>query len=223
MATEYNGRYYAMPFMAQNARARDTYSPEQMEIARTIAYQQLPDYQKGRNSRFRVDQNLAKTAEALFGNRQQFAPAPPPPAPPPPVKEKDPRTGEGSGTKPLIDDTEVTDGTTTGGTGTNTDTGPSTQDMIDAISTAVSGLSTGFGSAIEGISTEFAKLAGAQDDRMAELQKIMLQSQVMNQQRPEVAGVKTASGSAGNLMQIARRGVSGAFGRKGMRISGLNV
>ena len=42
-------------------------------------------------------------------------------------------------------------------------------------------------------------------------------------ERPEVAGVKMASGQAGTPMQIAKRGISGAFGRKGMRIQALNV
>jgi len=89
MANEYKGKYYFLPYMAENAKARDTYTPEQMKIAETIAYQQLPDYLKGRNSQMRVEQNLAKTAEALFGKPQEAAPAPPPPppapaAPPPP-------------------------------------------------------------------------------------------------------------------------------------------
>lgn len=130
----------------------------------------------------------------------------------------DPRDPGGSGTKPL-----VTDGETGGETGGEQSQDTSTQDMIDAITAAVEKLSGGFGTAIEGIGTEFAKIAGAQDDRMAKLQEIMMQSQAMNQQRPEVAGVKMATGPAGNLMQIARRGVTGAFGRRGMRISSLNV
>ena len=83
MANEYKGRYYALPYMVENARARDTYTPEQMKIAETIAYQQLPYHLKGRNSQMRVQVNLAKTAEALFGNRQQPAPAPAAAAPPP--------------------------------------------------------------------------------------------------------------------------------------------
>ena len=41
--------------------------------------------------------------------------------------------------------------------------------------------------------------------------------------RPSVLGVQTAQSSAGSPMQISRRGLSGAFGRKGMRIQSLNV
>ena len=51
----------------------------------------------------------------------------------------------------------------------------------------------------------------------------MLQAQIANQTRPEVAGVKMADSGTGTPMQIARRGVTGAFGRRGMRIQGLNV
>ena len=82
MAFEYNGRYYPTAYLVANARARDTYTPQQMKIAETIAYQQLPTHQKGRHSQMRVQQNLASTAKALFGNQQQAAPAPAPaPAP----------------------------------------------------------------------------------------------------------------------------------------------
>ena len=76
MAVQYGGRYYPTAAHAGIAKARDTYTPKQMEIAKTIAYQQLPDHLKGRGSQMRVQQNLAATAEALFGNRQQPAPAP---------------------------------------------------------------------------------------------------------------------------------------------------
>ena len=41
--------------------------------------------------------------------------------------------------------------------------------------------------------------------------------------RPSVLGVQTAQSSAGSPMQISRRGLTGAFGRKGMRIQSLNV
>ena len=87
MAFEYKGSYYPTATAVANARARDTYTPQQMQIAATIAYQQLPNHLKGRNSQMRVQQNLASTAEALFGNQQQAAPAPqqsaPAPAPAP--------------------------------------------------------------------------------------------------------------------------------------------
>ena len=89
MAYEYGGRYYATLASQRNAMARDKYTPQQMQIAKTIAYQQLPSHLKGRGSQMRVQQNLASTAEALFGGqqRQQAAPAPAPapsaPAPSP--------------------------------------------------------------------------------------------------------------------------------------------
>ncbi len=55
------------------------------------------------------------------------------------------------------------------------------------------------------------------------MQQQMQQAMVAQQTRPEVAGVKMAEGTGGTPMQIARRGVTGAFGRRGMRISALNV
>ena len=82
MAFEYNGRFYSNSTEVANAKARDKYTPQQMQIAQTIAYQQLPAHLKGRNNQMRVRENLAATAEALFGNRQQAAPAPPPPPQP---------------------------------------------------------------------------------------------------------------------------------------------
>ena len=70
---------------------------------------------------------------------------------------------------------------------------------------------------------QFQQMQQAQDERMMALQQQMQQSMAAQQQRPEVAGVKMAEGTGGTPMQIARRGVSGAFGRRGMRISSLNV
>ena len=70
---------------------------------------------------------------------------------------------------------------------------------------------------------QYMQMQQAQDERMAALQQQMQQSMIAQQARPEVAGVKMAEGAAGTPMQIARRGVTGAFGRRGMRISSLNV
>ncbi len=70
---------------------------------------------------------------------------------------------------------------------------------------------------------QYMQMQAEQNKRMTELQQQMQQAMVAQQQRPQVAGVKMASGSAGTPMQIARRGVSGAFGRRGIRISGLNI
>jgi len=61
-----------------------------------------------------------------------------------------------------------------------------------------------------------------QDKRMTSLQNMFI-AQQQQRDRPAVIGVKTATGKAGDAMQIARRGVSGTFGRRGMRISSLNV
>ena len=70
---------------------------------------------------------------------------------------------------------------------------------------------------------QYMMMQQAQDERMAALQQQMQQAMIAQQARPEVAGVKMAEGTAGTPMQIARRGVTGAFGRRGMRISSLNV
>ena len=70
---------------------------------------------------------------------------------------------------------------------------------------------------------QYMQMQQAQNARMEALQQQMQQSMIAQQQRPEVAGVKMAEGSGGTPMQIARRGVTGAFGRRGMRISSLNV
>ena len=70
---------------------------------------------------------------------------------------------------------------------------------------------------------QFQQMQQAQNERMEALQQMMIQSQARQAERPTVAGVKTAVGQSGTPMQIARRGVSGSFGRKGMRIQALNV
>jgi hypothetical protein len=74
---------------------------------------------------------------------------------------------------------------------------------------------------------QYMQMQQAQDERMAalqqQMQQSMQQSMIAQQTRPEVAGVKMAEGTAGTPMQIARRGVTGAFGRRGMRISSINV
>ena len=70
---------------------------------------------------------------------------------------------------------------------------------------------------------QFQQMQQAQNERMEALQQMMIQSQASQAERPTVAGVQTATGQSGTPMQIARRGVSGSFGRKGMRIQALNV
>jgi len=103
-------------------------------------------------------------------------------------------------------------------------TKPSESDlMLKSLTDTIAGLKSGFTSSLEASAAQFQQMQQAQNERMAQLQNMMIQQQASQAERPTVAGVKTATGQAGTPMQIARRGVSGAFGRKGMRISGLNV
>ena len=69
---------------------------------------------------------------------------------------------------------------------------------------------------------QYEAMQAEQNERMTALQNQMLAAAQMRD-RPTTAGVKMATGAAGTPMQIARRGVTGAFGRRGMRISSLNV
>lgn len=116
----------------------------------------------------------------------------------------------------------VTDGGTTGGTAGETtgETGPSVEDLL---AKQISGLTDMFTKSIQQQQTQFQQMQDAQNERMGQLMAQMQQAMVASQQRPEVAGVKMAGGSSGTPMQIARRGVTGAFNRRGMRISSLNV
>jgi L,D-peptidoglycan transpeptidase YkuD (ErfK/YbiS/YcfS/YnhG family) len=84
-------------------------------------------------------------------------------------------------------------------------------------------MQAGFQDQLKQQAAQFAAMQKAQEDRMIALQEQMKQAQAASAERPTVAGVKTATGSAGTDMQIARRGVRGAFGRAGMRIQSLNV
>jgi len=103
-------------------------------------------------------------------------------------------------------------------------TGPSETDlMLKSLTDTIAGLKSGFTSSLEASAAQFQQMQQAQNERMAQLQNMMIQQAASQAERPTVAGVKTATGQAGTPMQIARRGVSGAFGRRGMRISGLNV
>jgi len=95
--------------------------------------------------------------------------------------------------------------------------------MLKSLTDTIAGLKSGFTSSLEASAAQFQQMQQAQNERMAQLQNMMIQQQASQAERPTVAGVKTATGQAGTPMQIARRGVSGAFGRRGMRISGLNV
>ena len=96
-------------------------------------------------------------------------------------------------------------------------------DVAKKFSDAIAGLTSGLNSQLASITSQFANYQKQSEEQMAALRQNMLESQVRSYERPEVAGVKTASGAAGDAMQIARRGVKGAFGRTGLRISSLNV
>ena len=103
-------------------------------------------------------------------------------------------------------------------------TGPSESDLaIQKLNDTISSLTSGFQTQLKDQSNQFAQIQAAQEERMAGLQNMMIQQAASQAERPTVTGVKTATGSAGDAMQVARRGVSGTFGRRGMRISSLNV
>jgi YesN/AraC family two-component response regulator len=97
--------------------------------------------------------------------------------------------------------------------------GPSAQDMF---ANQIKAMQDMFTKSMQQQQQQYMEMQQAQNDRMAALQQQMQQAMVA-QQRPTVAGVQMAQGTGGTLMQIARRGMTGAFGRRGMRISSLNV
>ncbi len=96
-------------------------------------------------------------------------------------------------------------------------------DIENMFASQIEAMQKMFSQSIQNQAQQFQQMQQSQDKRMEALQQQMQQASVAQQQRPEVAGVKMAESSAGTPMQIARRGVSGAFGRRGMRISSLNV
>jgi hypothetical protein len=100
---------------------------------------------------------------------------------------------------------------------------PQGPDFAELFSTQIAAMQQMFQQSMMQQQQQYMQMQQAQDERMAALQQQMQQSMIAQQQRPEVAGVKMAEGTAGTPMQIARRGVTGAFGRRGMRISSLNV
>jgi len=101
--------------------------------------------------------------------------------------------------------------------------GPSMGDIASQFSSQIAAMQQGFQESMQQQASQFAQMQQVQQDRMEAVQRQMLQAQMSAANRPEVAGVKTATGSSGTDMQIARRGATGAFGRSGMRIKGLNV
>lgn len=100
---------------------------------------------------------------------------------------------------------------------------PQGPDFAELFATQIASMQQMFQQSMQQQQQQYMQMQQAQDERMAALQQQMQQSMIAQQQRPEVAGVKMAEGAAGTPMQIARRGVTGTFGRRGMRISSLNV
>lgn len=100
---------------------------------------------------------------------------------------------------------------------------PQGPDFASLFADQISSMQQMFQQSMQQQQTQYMQMQQAQDERMAALQQQMQQSMVAQQQRPAVAGVQMAQGAGGTPMQIARRGVTGAFGRRGMRISSLNV
>lgn len=101
--------------------------------------------------------------------------------------------------------------------------GPSMEDIASQFASQIASMQQSFMQSMQQQQQMFQQMQASQSERMEALQQQMMQSQVAQQQRPEVAGVKMAEGASGTPMQIARRGVTGAFGRRGMRIASLNV
>ena len=93
----------------------------------------------------------------------------------------------------------------------------------DALAAQIAEMQAGFMQSMQQQQAMYQQMQASQSQRMEALQQQMLQAQIAQQDRPQVAGVQMAQGTGGSPMQIARRGVSGAFGRRGMRISSLNV
>ena len=99
----------------------------------------------------------------------------------------------------------------------------------DALSRQISNMQAAYQQSMAAQQQQFQQMQAAQEERMAALQ-VQMQQQANEasaarqlSERPQVLGVQAATGSAGTPMQIARRGVRGAFSRGGMRIQSLNV
>lgn len=138
----------------------------------------------------------------------------------------------GGQTKDTTDTAAVEEQPKTGFTPTELDTGPDTTQQTqqtegpnfeELFASQIASMQEMFTKSIQQQQEQYMQMQAAQEERMAALQQQMQQAMIAQQQRPTVAGVKMAEGTGGTPMQIARRGVTGAFGRRGMRISSLNV
>lgn len=110
-----------------------------------------------------------------------------------------------------------------GGTTTTDPAGSDGDSIASMLAAQIAQMQSSFMQSMQQQTQHFQQMQTAQQERMAALQQQMMQAQVANRPREQVSGVKTAVGESGTPMQIARRGVTGAFNRRGMRISNINV
>jgi hypothetical protein len=110
-----------------------------------------------------------------------------------------------------------------GGTTTTDPAGSDGDSIASMLAAQIAQMQSSFMQSMQQQTQHFQQMQAAQQERMAALQQQMMQAQVANRPREQVSGVKTAVGESGTPMQIARRGVTGAFNRRGMRISNINV
>jgi len=101
--------------------------------------------------------------------------------------------------------------------------GPSMANVASQFSSQIAGMQQGFQQSLAQQASQFAAMQQVQEERILALQEQMKQAAAAAAARPTVAGVKTATSSAGTDMQIARRGATGGFNRAGLRIKSLNV
>jgi hypothetical protein len=191
------------------------YSERDLQRYDTKAFGRAQDAAKNRQSRDRGYSSYNPTYSPLLISRgagnvfgagmnqrpQQAAPAPAPAAPEPTAPSTPPTLDVQGFPDPPAPDTSA----------------------ADALAAQIAEMQAGFMQSMQQQQAMYQQMQASQSERMEALQQQMLQAQVAQQDRPQVAGVQMASSAAGTPMQIARRGVSGAFGRRGMRISSLNV
>jgi hypothetical protein len=101
--------------------------------------------------------------------------------------------------------------------------GPTLEDVASMFAGQIADMMEGVQQGLQQQGQMFAEMQAGQNERMENLTQQLMNAQIAGQQRPAVMGVKGATSSAGTPMSIARRGVTGAFGRGGMRIQNLNV
>lgn len=101
--------------------------------------------------------------------------------------------------------------------------GPTLEDVASMFAGQIADMMAGVQQGLQQQGQMFAEMQAGQNERMENLTQQLMNAQIASQQRPAVMGVKGATSSAGTPMSIARRGVTGAFGRGGMRIQNLNV